>query len=57
MKSIAEIQKIIAAEDLHEALALLQVAGPNPLLIEGEEYWARYDKLTNKYYPPEDDEE
>lgn len=40
--------------DLAEALSLLQNAGPNPLLIEADEYWDRYEKLTDKYLPNED---
>lgn len=42
--------------DLMEALALLNVAGPNPLLINADEYWDRYHDLTEKYFPDEEEQ-
>lgn len=52
--------KITANElmkDLEEALSLLQVAGPNPLLIESDEYFDRFNKLTDKYIKQDDEDE
>lgn len=43
--------------DFEEALELLQMAGPNRLLINEDEYWDRYNKLTDKYIPNEDEDE
>lgn len=42
-------------QDLSEALELLNKAGPNPLLITEKEYWARYDRLMQKYFPEDSD--
>jgi hypothetical protein len=36
-------------EDLKEALELLSSSGPNPLLIESDEFWERYQILTDKW--------
>lgn len=43
--------------DLEEALSLLMVAGPNRLLINEDEYWERYEKLTDKYFVSDEEED
>lgn len=43
--------------DLQEALSLLQMAGPNPLIVTEDEYWTRCTKLLDKYFPDQDEEE
>lgn len=43
--------------DFSEALNLLQMAGPNPLLVDSDEYWERYEKLTDKYLPPQEEDD
>lgn len=40
---------VVIPPDLMEALELLSSAGPNPLLIIPDDYWDRYEKLTEKY--------
>ena len=40
--------------DFKKALKLLEVVGPNPLLIGSAEYWDRYYKLVDKYYEEEE---
>lgn len=45
------------AKDLFEALTLLSKAGPNPLLISEAEYWERYEKLTDKYFEKDEEED
>lgn len=41
-------------DDLREALELLKVCGPNPILINESEYWDRYNELMDKYYVQDD---
>lgn len=45
------------ANDMVEALKLLQCAGPNHLLIEEDEYWQRCTKLLDKYFPDEEEDD
>lgn len=55
-EKITALVKNSMSNDFHEALSLLLVAGPNPLLIDSESYWDRYNKLTDKYIPDEDNQ-
>lgn len=36
-------------EDLKGAYDLLKSSGPNPLLIESDEFWERFEAIGNKY--------
>lgn len=48
-------QELIA--DFNKALDLLQVAGPNPLVADSDEYWTEFQKLMDKYRPEQDEED
>lgn len=44
-------------QDFNKALDLLQIAGPNPLLTDSDEYWDEFRKLMDKYRPQRDEED
>lgn len=43
--------------DFEEAMTLLLMAGPNPLMINEDEYYERLTKLRDKYKEPDPDDD
>lgn len=56
-KEITKQDPEVIFKDFEEALELLALVGPNPLLIKSDDYWDRYYNLTDKYYPQEEEED